>query len=73
MNAVRYEQQLVYPSKILCVGRNYVEHIKELNNSLPEQMVVFNKPKQQYCKTITCLSSRNLALRSGDLFSYPQW
>ncbi|EOB4245293.1 MULTISPECIES: fumarylacetoacetate hydrolase family protein [Vibrio] len=52
MNAVRYEQQLVYPSKILCVGRNYVEHIKELNNSLPEQMVVFNKPNSSIAKQL---------------------
>jgi 2-keto-4-pentenoate hydratase/2-oxohepta-3-ene-1,7-dioic acid hydratase in catechol pathway len=26
------------------VGRNYVEHIEELGNSVPEQMVVFLKP-----------------------------
>jgi 2-keto-4-pentenoate hydratase/2-oxohepta-3-ene-1,7-dioic acid hydratase in catechol pathway len=26
------------------VGRNYVEHIKELNNETPESMVLFNKP-----------------------------
>ena len=31
------------PSKIVCVGRNYVEHIKELNNEMPENMVLFNK------------------------------
>ncbi|MBU2894325.1 fumarylacetoacetate hydrolase family protein [Colwellia sp. D2M02] len=32
------------PSKILCIGRNYVEHIKELNNDVPDEMVVFFKP-----------------------------
>ncbi len=32
------------PSKVICVGRNYVEHIKELNNETPERMVLFNKP-----------------------------
>jgi 2-keto-4-pentenoate hydratase/2-oxohepta-3-ene-1,7-dioic acid hydratase in catechol pathway len=26
------------------VGRNYVEHIKELNNETPDSMVLFNKP-----------------------------
>ena len=25
--------------KILCVGRNYVEHIEELNNSKPDSPV----------------------------------
>nr|WP_211237670.1 fumarylacetoacetate hydrolase family protein [Shewanella colwelliana] len=34
----------ITPSKIVCVGRNYVEHIKELNNDVPEQMVLFVKP-----------------------------
>jgi 2-keto-4-pentenoate hydratase/2-oxohepta-3-ene-1,7-dioic acid hydratase in catechol pathway len=32
------------PSKIVCVGRNYVAHIKELNNEVPQQMVLFVKP-----------------------------
>lgn len=30
--------------KIICVGRNYVGHIKELNNETPSDPVVFIKP-----------------------------
>ena len=30
--------------KILCVGRNYLEHIKELGNATPEAPVIFIKP-----------------------------
>jgi 2-keto-4-pentenoate hydratase/2-oxohepta-3-ene-1,7-dioic acid hydratase in catechol pathway len=30
--------------KIICVGRNYVEHIEELNNSVPKDPVLFLKP-----------------------------
>jgi acylpyruvate hydrolase len=30
--------------RIFCIGRNYVEHIKELNNAVPEDPVVFTKP-----------------------------
>ncbi|MBK7137496.1 MAG: fumarylacetoacetate hydrolase family protein [Bacteroidetes bacterium] len=30
--------------KIFCIGRNYAEHAKELNNELPENPVVFMKP-----------------------------
>jgi len=30
--------------KIICVGRNYVEHIKELNNEAPNDPVLFLKP-----------------------------
>lgn len=30
--------------KIICIGRNYVDHISELNNEKPEEPVVFLKP-----------------------------
>jgi len=31
--------------KIICIGRNYSEHAKELNNDVPASPVVFLKPK----------------------------
>lgn len=30
--------------KIVCIGRNYVDHIKELGNETPEAPVIFMKP-----------------------------
>lgn len=30
--------------KIICIGRNYSEHARELNNAVPESPVVFLKP-----------------------------
>lgn len=30
--------------KILCIGRNYADHIKELGNETPERPVIFMKP-----------------------------
>lgn len=30
--------------KIICIGRNYVDHAKELNNPVPDRPVVFMKP-----------------------------
>ena len=30
--------------KIICIGRNYAEHAKELNNEVPEKPVFFMKP-----------------------------
>ncbi|GAB4243953.1 MAG: fumarylacetoacetate hydrolase family protein [Saprospiraceae bacterium] len=30
--------------KIICIGRNYADHAKELNNPVPERPVVFMKP-----------------------------
>lgn len=34
--------------KIFCVGRNYTEHAKELNNEVPENPVIFMKPKSAF-------------------------
>jgi 2-keto-4-pentenoate hydratase/2-oxohepta-3-ene-1,7-dioic acid hydratase in catechol pathway len=31
--------------KIICIGRNYSEHAKELNNDIPSEPVIFMKPK----------------------------
>ena len=30
--------------RIFCIGRNYVEHIQELNNEKPDEPVIFSKP-----------------------------
>jgi 2-keto-4-pentenoate hydratase/2-oxohepta-3-ene-1,7-dioic acid hydratase in catechol pathway len=34
----------VRPSKILCVGRNYADHAKELGNEVPAEPLLFFKP-----------------------------
>ena len=34
----------VEPSKIVCVGRNYSEHAKELGNEVPSEPLIFFKP-----------------------------
>ena len=34
----------VVPSKIVCVGRNYAEHAKELGNEAPSDPILFFKP-----------------------------
>ena len=44
MNTVTINNEKIVPSKVVCVGRNYVEHIKELNNEMPTSMVLFMKP-----------------------------
>lgn len=30
--------------KIICIGRNYIDHIKELNNNVPNEPIFFMKP-----------------------------
>ncbi|MDE0951553.1 MAG: fumarylacetoacetate hydrolase family protein [Halioglobus sp.] len=44
MQSVSVNYELIQPTKIVCVGRNYAAHIEELGNKVPESMVVFNKP-----------------------------
>lgn len=46
--------------KIIAVGRNYAEHIKELNNEQPEDPVIFTKPE-------------TAILRNNDAFYYPDF
>lgn len=52
MTSIRLENQSIRPDKIACVGRNYVEHIKELNNEVPEQAVIFLKPNSAISEQI---------------------
>ena len=39
------------PSKIVCVGRNYVEHAKELGNEVPKVPLIFLKPPSSIIPT----------------------
>ena len=52
MKTIEYKTTNITPSKIVCIGRNYVEHIKELNNEIPTNMVVFNKPNSSVSDTL---------------------
>lgn len=44
MNRILLKNSEIFPSKVVCIGRNYMEHIKELKNEIPEDMVFFIKP-----------------------------
>jgi len=46
--------------KIICIGRNYVDHAKELNNAVPTKPLVFMKPD-------------TAVLRKGRPFYYPDF
>ncbi|WP_044203716.1 fumarylacetoacetate hydrolase family protein [Flammeovirga sp. OC4] len=46
--------------KIICIGRNYVDHIEELNNERPTQPVIFSKPD-------------TAVLRNNAPFYYPEF
>ena len=44
MQSVRLEGREIQPTKIVCIGRNYVDHVRELGNEIPTQPVIFLKP-----------------------------
>jgi len=48
----------VSPSKIVCVGRNYAAHAKELGNDIPTEPLIFMKPPSSL-------------IASGDAIVYP--
>ncbi len=39
--------------KIFCIGRNYADHAKELGNAVPEDPVIFMKPKSALLQSHT--------------------
>ncbi len=44
MKSVIWDGKAIYPSKIVCIGRNYAEHIKEFDNEATLEPVIFIKP-----------------------------
>ena len=54
MTSLVFNGEPFIPGKIVCIGRNYVEHIKELGNEMPDDMVVF-------CKPASCISDQLIA------------
>lgn len=42
---------LPFPAgKVICVGRNYADHIQELNNPIPSEPLLFIKPSTSLCR-----------------------
>lgn len=39
--------------KIICIGRNYAEHAKELGNDIPDEPIIFMKPKSALLQSHT--------------------
>ncbi len=47
----RKTDRSAHPGKIVCVGRNYAEHAREMNAPLPERPVLFLKPPSAIIQT----------------------
>ena len=43
----------LHPLQIIAIGRNYLDHIKELNNSVPKEPFFFLKPTSSYLPSQT--------------------
>jgi len=48
----------IFPTKIVCLGRNYEEHAKEMKSPIPKEPIFF-------CKTINCL------IKDGEPIIFP--
>ena len=53
----------VAPSKIICVGRNYRDHAKELGNEVPTKLLIFSKPPSSVIGTGEVIVRPNLSQR----------
>ena len=56
MHQITLGDKSITPSKVICIGRNYVEHIKELNNEIPDEPVVFIKPNSAISDNLLAFS-----------------
>ncbi|MDN3653947.1 fumarylacetoacetate hydrolase family protein [Thalassotalea ponticola] len=71
-NAIQYAQQSITPSKIICIGRNFVDHIEELGNEVPDDMVVFCKPNSAIGQTLKSFDQEPLHYEGELCFLYQQ-
>lgn len=62
MNSIEFGESFVTPSKVVCVARNYLGHIKELGNAVPTEPIFFIKPNSAI--------SQDLVLPAGELIDY---
>ena len=58
--------------KIVCVGKNYLEHAKELGDAVPAQPVLFIKPPSVLRAALTMGETLEVALPSGKGAIHPE-
>ncbi len=70
LNTVNIGDRIITPSKIICIGRNYVDHINELNNEIPDEMVVFLKPNSAISDELYSVQQEQLHYEAEICFVY---
>src|SRR5208282_4014055 len=58
------------PSKIVCVGRNYAEHAKELGNEVPQEPLIFLKPPSSLIASGVVIGKRARNVSSAGASEY---
>ncbi|WP_448564103.1 fumarylacetoacetate hydrolase family protein [Thalassotalea ganghwensis] len=69
-NAIIVDDQEIIPSKVICIGRNYVDHVHELGNEIPTDMVVFIKPNSSISKQLQAFHQETLHYEGELCFVY---
>lgn len=72
MQAIILNNQAIIPSKVICIGRNYVDHIAELGNEVPDDMVVFLKPNSAISTQLVAVHQEPLHYEAELCFLYQQ-
>ena len=72
MKYISVNGKQIAPSKVVCVGRNYVEHIRELNNEVPDEMVLFIKPNSAVSHELIAFHQEPLHYEGEICFVYHQ-
>ncbi len=70
MRTVNLDGKTITPSKIICIGRNYVDHIAELGNEIPDEMVVFLKPNSAIAENLHAVHQEPLHYEAELCFVY---
>jgi 2-keto-4-pentenoate hydratase/2-oxohepta-3-ene-1,7-dioic acid hydratase in catechol pathway len=70
MKTVNFNGKKITPSKVICIGRNYVDHITELSNEIPDEMVVFLKPNSAISDELYAFHEESLHYEAELCFLY---
>lgn len=61
MKSIQFVDEQVYPTKLVCVARNYLGHIRELSNAIPDNPVMFLKPNSAVSDVLRLTENEGLA------------
>lgn len=72
MNTILLNGKKITPSKVICIGRNYAEHIAELGNEVADDMVMFIKPNSAITNSLHSFHQEQLHYEGEICFMYSQ-